>query len=506
MLGSLPPAIQPTAAVIFGATGDLTHRKIVPAFYHLQKNGKLPEGFVIVGFARRPQSDDGFRQDLKKALDEFSHTQPVDNAVWDQLAPHIYYHRGDLSDPVSYKGLADRLRALPENKAFQDNHLFYLATAPNYFGIIAENLAKADLGPRRNSSAVRRLIVEKPFGVDLASAQNLNQTLNQFFPEKTIFRIDHYLGKETVQNLLYFRFANSIYEPLWNRRYVDHVQITVAEKVGVEARGGYYDGAGAARDMLQNHLFQLLTLTALEPPASLEAEAIRDEKVKVLRSIPTPTQETLAQRVVRAQYAAGSVNGRAIAAYRNEERVAPNSLTETYVALRLEIDNWRWAGVPFYLRTGKALNKQFTEIDIVFNRPPSVLFAAASKGKMRRNCLQIRIQPNEGIHLNFNAKVPGQPMVQLVDMNFHYREDFSQSHYLPEAYERLLVDAFVGESTLFTRRDEVEEAWRLVDSVRNMWATQKVAELPLYPAGSMGPVESDQMLERDGHYWILPSE
>lgn len=494
------PKVPPTAVVIFGATGDLTHRKIIPAFYHLTKNGQLPEGCAIVGYARRPKTDEEFRQELKMALDQFSHTQPVDTAVWNRLAAHIYYQQGDLTDQKGFQKLAQRLRVLPESQKFGENYLFYLATVPDYFGEVSKHLAEAKLAPVKDSEHRRNLIVEKPFGKDLLSAQQLNQTLHQFFPEKSIFRIDHYLGKETVQNLLYFRFGNSIYEPLWNRRYIDNIQITVAEKVGIEGRGEYYDHTGAARDMLQNHLMQLLTLIAMEPPASLEADSIRDEKAKVLRSIPLFGTEEWLTRSVRAQYGDGIVDGKPMAAYRKEPKVSPTSLTETYVAVRLEIDNWRWAGVPFYLRTGKALQRQFTEIDIVFNRPPSVLFAAICGMKLNRNCLRIRIQPDEGIHLNFNAKVPGKSMIQLVDMDYCYRED--KAHYFPEAYERLMVDALVGENTLFTREDEVEQAWRIVDRLRDAWNTQKIKDLPLYPFGSMGPTEADQLLNRKDQRWV----
>jgi glucose-6-phosphate 1-dehydrogenase len=503
MISSAPPRVPPTAAVIFGATGDLTHRKIIPAFYHLAKNNLLPDDFAIIGFARRPKSDDDFRKDLGEALQKFSHTQPVDEKVWEKLSAHIYYFQGELDDAEAYKRLAEKLKKLPESPKIGENYLFYLATAPNYFGVCAQNLAAAGLASRHDGNR-RRLIVEKPFGEDLKSARELNRTLQSAFAESDIFRIDHYLGKETVQNLIYFRFANSIYEPLWNRLYIDHVQITVAEQVGVEGRGGYYDHAGAARDMLQNHLFQLFTLTAMEPPASLDAESIRDEKVKVLRSIPTPSLDFLQKNVVRAQYGGGFINNKTIPAYRQEEKVAHDSLTETFVAVRFEIDNWRWHGVPFYLRTGKALAAQFTEINIIFKRPPSVLFAAAGDDRLRRNSLRIRIQPNEGISLNFNAKVPGKAEAELVDMDFLYKRGFD--HYLPEAYERLLVDALIGESTLFTRSDEVEQAWRLVDSLRDAWFKQPVRDLPLYACGSMGPVESDLLLEKGGRHWIRPKE
>jgi glucose-6-phosphate 1-dehydrogenase len=500
MLSKSPPRVPPTATVIFGATGDLTHRKIIPAFYHLAKNKLLPEDFAIIGFARRPKSDEEFRKDLHDALLQFSHTKPVDEEIWKMVAAHIYYFQGELDDPKAYHRLAEKLKQLPESSKIGENYLFYLATAPNYFGEAAQNLAAAGLASRHDGTR-HRLIVEKPFGEDLKSAEELNRTLQGAFAETDIFRIDHYLGKETVQNLLYFRFANSIYEPLWSRLYIDHVQITVAEQVGVETRGGYYDHAGASRDMLQNHLFQLLTLTAMEPPASLDGQSIRDEKVKVLRSIPTPSLDFLQKNVVRAQYGGGFIDGKGIPAYRQEEKVAHNSLTETFVAARFEIDNWRWSGVPFYLRTGKALEAQYTEINIIFKRPPSVLFASGDD-RLRRNSLRIRIQPDEGIGINFNSKVPGKPQAELVEMEFLYRSGFD--HYLPEAYERLLVDALVGESTLFTRSDEVEQAWRLVDSLQSLWKKQSVRDLPLYACGSMGPVESDLLLEREGRHWVKP--
>jgi glucose-6-phosphate 1-dehydrogenase len=503
MISKAPQKLPPIAAVIFGATGDLTHRKIIPAFYHLAKNNLLADDSAIIGFARRPKSDEEFRKDLGEALQKFSHTKPVDEAVWKKLASHIYYFQGELDDQKAYQRLAEKLKSLPESAKIDGNYLFYLATSPEYFGPAAEHLAEAGLASGRNGKR-RRLIVEKPFGEDLKSAEELNKTLQKAFAESDIFRIDHYLGKETVQNLIYFRFANSIYEPLWNRLYIDHVQITVSEQVGVESRGGYYDHAGAARDMLQNHLFQLFTLTAMEPPASLDAESIRDEKVKVLRSIPTPSLEFLQKNTVRAQYGGGFVNDKPIPAYRQEEKVARNSMTETFVAARFEVDNWRWHGVPFYLRTGKALAASFTEINIVFKRPPSALFAPSSDDRLRRNTLRIRIQPNEGIHIKFNSKVPGKAEAEAVDMAFLYKSGFD--HYLPEAYERLIVDAITGESTLFTRSDEVEEAWRLVDSVKDAWSRQDARDLPLYACGSMGPLEADLLLEKDGRYWIRPKE
>ncbi len=489
----------PSAIVIFGATGDLTHRKIVPALYQLAKQGRLPEETAVFGYARRPKSDLEFRAGLRAALEQVAHVRPVHAEAWEKLAARIWYVQGDLDDPAGYARLRERLASVPGAALLEDRALYYLATAPSFFGVVADHLAAAGLAPGNQGGASRRLIVEKPFGEDLASAQELNRALHRAFPEETLFRIDHYLGKETVQNLLYFRFGNSIYEPLWNRRYVDHVQITVAERLGVETRGDYYDATGAARDMLQNHMFQLLSLVAMEPPASLDAHAIHDEKVKVLRSIPTPSSEEILAASVRAQYGAGTIGGRAILPYRREPRVQPSSRTETFVAWKLEVDNWRWSGVPFYLRTGKALARQVTEINIVFRPPPSVLFAAVCGAKLGRNGLRIRIQPNEGIHLQFNAKTPGLPAIQRADLHFRYGEEFAR--YLPEAYERLLLDALAGDSTLFTRRDEVEEAWRLVDALRAAWKNESRADLPLYEPGSMGPEESDALLARDGREW-----
>ncbi|TFE73311.1 glucose-6-phosphate dehydrogenase [Methylacidiphilum caldifontis] len=495
------PKINPTAVVIFGATGDLTQRKIIPALYHLRLHNRLPEHFVIIGFARRPYGEKEFRMLLKQALEDFSHTHPIDQEVWHWLEKNIYYLQGDLANPEDYIKLARLLETLPEAKYYRANHLFYLATAPKYFPVVAENLAKAGLNPQAGELEQRRLIVEKPFGTDLNSARELNAILQKYFPEKSIYRIDHYLGKETVQNLLYFRFGNSIFEPLWDRKYIDHIQITVAETQTIGSRGEYYDAAGASRDMLQNHLMQLFSLIAMEPPASLEAESIRDEKVKVLKSVPIPSAEEWIHNSVRAQYGPGILGGKTVKAYREEDKVSRKSLTETYVCVKLEVDNWRWSGVPFYLRTGKALAKQFSEICIVFNRPPCVLFANSTK-KVARNWLKIRIQPNEGIHLLFNTKVPNQPALEEAKMDFYYRK--YGGHYFPEAYERLLLDALAGESTLFTRSDEVEYAWKIIDALRNAWNEEDCDAIPLYAPGSMGPVEADELLRRDGRYWGPP--
>jgi glucose-6-phosphate 1-dehydrogenase len=499
-LGSSAAEIRPTAVVIFGATGDLTHRKIVPALYRMAQKGQMPEEMAIIGFARRPRTDEEFRNGLREAMAAHSSADGFNEVAWRKLAPHIYYHQGDIDDPSSYQALAKRLQELPEASRIQGNCLFYLATAPEHFGAVAENLAQAGLGAGDASGPVRRFIVEKPFGRDLESAQRLNAQLVKSFPESSICRIDHYLGKETVQNLLFLRFANSIYEPIWNRRYIEQVQITMSEEIGVEGRGDYYDKAGALRDIIQNHLLQLLALTAMEPPVSLDAEAIRDEKVKVLRAIELMSPEQVARQTVRAQYIDGMREGKPAMAYRRESRVAPDSLTETYVAMKLEIDNWRWKGVPFYLSAGKSLRGRSTEIVIVFNRPPGVLFAAACGVNLHQNTLRIHVQPDEGIHLGFNAKVPASHAIQQIDMGFHYREGFKSD--LPEAYERLLIDALVGEHTLFIRSDEVEYSWRVVDRIRQAWDREGKPDMAFYPCGTMGPKEADDLLARDGRAWV----
>lgn len=477
----LPP---PFALVIFGASGDLTSRKLVPAMFQLFREKRLPEHFAIIGFARRPKTDAEFRGEMRAALDRHSRSKPLIASEWRGFEPHLSYHVGAFDDPVAFGSLKERLRGLPGATAIGQNFLFYLATSPNYFDEVPRRLAAAGLVGSRQA---QKIIVEKPFGIDGQSAAALTRALHEATDERAIYRIDHYLGKETVQNLLYFRFANSVYEPLWNRRYIDHVQITVAETEGVGTRGGYYDGAGALRDMLQNHLLQLLTLTAMEPPASLDPESLRDEKVKVLRSVPSFRAEDLARHVVRAQYEG----------YRSEPRVDPTSATETYVAVRLMIDNWRWAEVPFLLRTGKMLQRRTSEIAVVFRRPPSVLFQARCGAALARNVLTLRLQPDEGILLRFNTKKPGQGVIQPVEMDFSYATRFGS--YTPEAYERLLSDALNGDSTLFARDDEVREAWRLVDSIQGPWSMLPVHE---YRRRSWGPDAADALPGEREYRWI----
>ncbi|HMP82219.1 MAG TPA: glucose-6-phosphate dehydrogenase [Verrucomicrobiota bacterium] len=496
-------AVEPCSIVIFGASGDLTSRKLIPALYHLFKEKQMPPTFRIIGFARREKTDDSFRAELREALDKFSRTKPVDEAVWTEFSANVCYCQGDLTDPAAYQKLSERLASF-NNAALRKNLLFYLAISPSQFGPAVENLHNARLLHREGGYNWQRIVVEKPFGHDLESAHALNNELTRFAHEQQIFRIDHYLGKETVQNILMFRFSNSIFERLWNRESVDHVQITVSERMGVGGRGGYYEEAGALRDMVQNHLLQVLALVAMEPPVSLEAESIRDEKVKLLKSIRQMTPDDVAKNVVRGQYFAGVVDGNAQPGYRQETKVKPDSNTETYVAAKLFIDNWRWSGVPFYLRTGKCLPLGASEVRIQFRPTPHVLFAAACGPKLDPNALTLRLQPNEGIYLRFNGKVPGAAVgVRPVRMHFSYDTEFGA--YTPEAYERLLLEAVAGDATLFIRRDEVETAWQIVDSIRRGWADKPLSNREFYAAGTWGPIAAEELLAQRGHVWRDPT-
>jgi glucose-6-phosphate 1-dehydrogenase len=494
--------LEPCVVVIFGATGDLTRRKLVPALYNLAHEGRLPASFAVVGFARRGKTDAEFRAELKEGVEKYSRFHPINPAVWENFAQGFFFHRGDYHDAESYRSLAKRLEELDKSRGTSGHRLFYMSTPPSEFEPIARQLGASGLvQPVRDGADSQRVIVEKPFGRDLETARHLNSVLTGVFDERQIYRIDHYLGKETVQNILVFRFANEIFEPLWNAKYVDHVQMTVAESLGVEGRGGYYESSGALRDMVQNHMMQLLALMAMEPPTSLAAEDIRNEKVKALRAVRAIPAGQVGQLTLRGQYVAGSLAGRAVPGYREEKDVAGDSRTETFAALKLHIDNWRWAGVPFYLRHGKRLPKQCAEIAIGFKSPPAVLFAADECAPLRRNVLVLRIQPDEGIAIRMNAKVPGTAMnIQPVKMDFRYGGSFGARS--PEAYERLLRDAIAGDSTLFIRGDEAVRAWEIMDGVLEGWQT---APAPFaYEAGTWGPKEADEFIGRDGRQWRRP--
>jgi glucose-6-phosphate 1-dehydrogenase len=495
--------VEPCSIVIFGASGDLTARKLIPALYHLFAEKQLPSPIRIIGFARREKSDPNWRAELKTGVESFSRTKRVDAAIWDEFAKNLFYCQGEFSDEKAYAKLGEQLASFGHDE-LKNNLLFYLSTSPSQFAEVAEHLARARLLRRDDRGpGWQRVVVEKPFGHDLASAQRLNAELTRFAHEKQIYRIDHYLGKETVQNILMFRFSNAIFEPLWTRQSVDHVQITVSEKIGVGGRGGYYEEAGALRDMVQNHLLQVMALIAMEPPVSLEAESIRDEKVKLLKSIRPLQSGQVAANVVRGQYSDGEVDGQARVAYRQETKVRPGSNVETYVAARLFVDNWRWSGVPFYLRTGKNLPLSASEVRVQFRPTPNVLFAAQCGTKLDANAITLRLQPNEGITLRFNGKIPGTSLqIRPVRMHFSYDAEFGA--YTPEAYERLLLEALEGDATLFIRRDEVETAWAIVDPIRDGWGGQSLTDVEFYAAGTWGPTASDQLLSGRGHTWRNP--
>jgi glucose-6-phosphate 1-dehydrogenase len=488
------------AVVLFGASGDLAKRKVIPAMFDLAQNDSLGERYAIVGFARTPMTDESFRTTIGEAAKTISEVGPIDPAKWDAFASNLYYSAGDYGDQNSYAQLAQRLTELDKEKQLGGNRLFYLSTPPEVYPDIVEQLGRAGLARPAGPNSWVRIIIEKPFGRDLATAKELNQIVLNVFEEKQVYRIDHYLGKDTVQNLLVLRFGNGIFEPLWNRNYVDHVQITAAETLGVERRGGFYETAGALRDMIQSHVLQLTSLTSVEPPASFDATAVRNEKLKILQSIRPYNLEMVAQSVVRGQYAPGNVNGGKVAGYREEPGVNQNSRTETFVAMRVLIDNWRWAGVPFYLRTGKRLAKRGTEIMIQFRCAPHIVFRERA---IEPNRLILNIQPDEGISVSFGAKRPGTEMsIGNVTMNFSYREGFGGTS--RSAYATLLNDCLRGDATLFDRGDSVEAAWALVEPILDVWSAAKTATVPHYAAGSWGPKESDQMLERDGRQWYNP--
>ncbi len=485
---------EPCIIVIFGATGDLTARKLIPALYNLLRDGQLPSQFACVGFARRPKTDLEFRSEMKEATQKFSRVQPIDDSLWSHFQDHLFYHMSEFHEDEGYVRLEKQLQDLDHQLGTKGNRIFYLATPPSYFPLICAKLkAQSLIYPEKNNeSPWSRIIIEKPFGHDLSSAQQLQQELLSSLSENQIYRIDHYLGKETVQNLLVFRFANSIFESLWNNRYIDHIQITVAEDLGIGSRGRFFEEAGLVRDIVQNHVMQLVSLVAMEPPFSLDANAIRDEKVKVLQAI-RPLENGDA---VLGQYGPGLIDGNEVIGYRKEKDVSPESTVETYAALRLHIDNWRWAGTPFYLRAGKRLPKRITEIAVTFKDPPGVLFQNIHR-KNDPNVLVIRIQPDEGSSLKINCKVPGPfSAVQPVKMDFKYGSYFGTTP--PEAYERLIYDAILGDSTLFARQDEVLLSWKLLTPI-----LKKHRTIPTYAAGSWGPDAADLLVKADGRHWRL---
>jgi len=489
---------DPCVMVIFGASGDLTKRKLIPALYNLARDKLLSPHFAIVGFAYAELTSEAFREQLSEDIRRFA-TGPVDDQVWQWFRQRIHYVRGSFEDADAYRRLSDTLSQVSAEQGIRANHFYYLAVAPKFFGPIVQQLGAAGLAEEHDGQW-RRVIIEKPFGRDLESARALNAQIKQVLDERQIYRIDHYLGKETVQNLMVFRFGNGIFEPVWNRRYIDHVQITAAETVGVEQRGGYYDTSGALRDMVPNHLFQLVSLTAMEPPISFRADAVRDEQAKVLHALQVPTPEEVLTKTVRGQYGEGALPDKRLAGYRSELNIAAESGTETYVALKLMIDNWRWADVPFYLRTGKRMARRVTEIVIQFKRAPFMLFRDTSIASLTQNQLVIRIQPDEGIALRFGAKVPGPIMRQgPVEMDFSYADHFGSTP--ATGYERLLYDCMAGDQTLFQRADMVEAGWRVISPLLDVWKALPPRAFPNYPAASWGPRDADELLERDGRAW-----
>jgi glucose-6-phosphate 1-dehydrogenase len=487
--------VHPTTLIIFGATGDLAQRKLLPAVYNLAHEGALPERFNMIGIARTQQPDEQYREFARDAIEKYSRRQP-DETVLSALLDRMRYVPGSFDEPAVYEGIESIAQELDDEAGMPFDRVFYLATAPGFFETIAQSLGARELD--RQEGAEVRLVVEKPFGHDLASAKELNRALLAVFDERQIFRIDHYLGKETVQNMLVLRFGNGIFEPLWNRSYIDNVQITAAEDIGIGTRAEYYDRSGALRDIVQNHLLQLLTILSMEPPVSFSADEVRNEKVKILHAIKPPMPEEVAQRTVRAQYGAGVAEGKDQPGYLEEQGVAPGSTTETYVALRLGIDNWRWAGVPIYLRAGKRLSRRVTEIAVTLKPVPHLAFQESGSLGVQPNQLILNVQPNEGVSLSLVAKIPGARMrVRPVNMEFAYGTSFmSQS---PEAYERLILDTMRGDATLFARDDEVEAAWGIVDPILEAWERAD-GRLPQYAAGSPGPVEADSIL-LDGTEW-----
>jgi glucose-6-phosphate 1-dehydrogenase len=488
--------VHPTALVIFGATGDLAHRKLLPALYNLAHEGALPEQFELIGIARSSYSDDEFRQIARDSIARFSRREPDPN-VLDGLLADMRYVSGSFDEDQVYTQIDQVLCEFDERAGNALNRVYYLATAPQFFPVIAGKLGDARL--QQCEKAETRLVIEKPFGYDLASARELNAEVLRVFDESQIFRIDHYLGKETVQNLMAFRFANTLFEPVWNRNFVDHVEITAAEDIGIEGRAGYYDHAGALRDLVQNHMLQLLSLLTMEPPSSFEANRLRDEKVKVLEAIVPPAVEEVPELAIRAQYGPGVTGGKRVPGYREEEGVPADSRTETYAALRLHVSNWRWAGVPFYLRTGKRLARKVTEIVVTLKPVPHVAFQSTGSVGVQQNQIILTVQPDEGVSVSVGAKIPGTRMrIRPVFMEFRYGTSFMSES--PEAYERLILDAMRGDATLFTRNDEIEALWAIVDPILTAWHEDTSSPIPQYEAGSTGPADADRLLE-DGREW-----
>ena len=490
---------KPCSLVIFGATGDLTHRKLIPALYNLAADNDLPPGLKVTGFSRREKTDDSWRNELAESNRKNSRSGHAQE-IWEDFASNLSYHRGDFNDTDAYHSLSRHLDMIDDGASTPHNRLFYLSTAPEFFPIVLENLKATGLN-RSSNGGWSRVIIEKPMGSDLATAQELNRVLSNTFNEDDTYRIDHYLGKETAQNIMILRFANAIFEPLWRSRFIEQVQITCAEDLGMEGgRGGYYDTAGATRDMVQNHLLQLLCLIAMEPPTDLSADSVRDEKVKVLRSLRRMGPDEVKRNVVRARYTRGEVNGENVPGYLQEERIADDSNTESYVAMRVFIDNWRWEGTPFYIRMGKRLPKKATEISLHLKSPPNVLFQKLPSID-GSNVLTMRIQPDEGVSVRMLSKLPGNSLqIKPVKMDFHYLSSFGKGS--PEAYERLLLDAMAGDATLFARRDEVENAWLFIDAIQAAWHDNETPPaMTEYQAGSWGPPEADQLLAERGHHW-----
>ncbi len=488
----------PCLMIIFGAAGDLTMRKLVPALYNLAKSGLLPKQFAVVGMARTELTTEAFRQKMTSDISRYA-TDKIDPELWNWFIQRLYYQPGTFSDPEAYRRLESLLSEVNTRHGTEGNYLFYLATGPSFFCEIIRQIGNAGL-TQQTDGLWRRVIIEKPFGRDIDSARALNYEISKILTEQQVYRIDHYLGKETVQNIMVFRFGNSIFEPVWNRRYIDHVQITVAETVGVELRGSYYEEAGALRDMIPNHIFQLIALIAMEPPISFDADAVRDEKAKVLRAIQPIEPEDVLTRAVRGQYGEGTVDGEHAVAYRTEPNVAKDSATETFVALKLSIDNWRWADVPFYVRTGKRMPERTTEIVIQYKRAPFLLFRKTSIDQLTPNQLVIQIQPDEGMKLRFGAKIPG-PAVRMgaVDMDFRYADYFGTTP--NTGYETLLYDCMKGDATLFHRADTVEVGWGMVTPILDVWKALPARHFPNYASGTWGPHEAAELLRRDGRAW-----